>query len=219
MKNVVIRRATKNDICFIAETIIEAEKAGTQTLPYTTLFGLKEAVAKFYVKKMLEEDIDSCIFSISSYFVAEKNSTLIGAVSAWVENMEGIPSRILKGNILNFILPKSSLKRAIKLNKYVRDIQIEYKPDTIQIGAGYVTKKNRGNNIYGELVMEQIYHLSKLRPDVTEVYDDMFGNNTPAIRAVKKLGFKLEMIKKSKRKDIKTYLPHHTKVVMKKDIT
>ncbi len=42
MSDFIIRPATIADAPFLAETIIEAEKSGTDKLSYTTIFGLSE---------------------------------------------------------------------------------------------------------------------------------------------------------------------------------
>jgi len=218
MKEFKIRPAKLEDIDFLVETIIEAEKASTDILPYTTIFGLSEKDTKIYLKKMLEEEIDGCVLSISSYLVIENNHKIIAALSAWIESEEGIPSAILKGNLLNYFLPLECIQRASKLNEIVSGLHIDYLPNTIQIGAGYVTKENRGNNLLGSLISKQIEILSHNRPDITEVYDDMFGCNKPAIRTDEKLGFKKFMVKESSKKDIINYLPSNTKIVMQKTI-
>ena len=106
MKDLILRKATIHDISFLIETIIEAEKAGTDILSYATIFELTELEIKNYLEAILREEIDGCELSISSFLVAEKNKNLIAASCAWVECAEGVPSRILKGNLLNYFIPK-----------------------------------------------------------------------------------------------------------------
>jgi hypothetical protein len=218
MDEIIIRKATIHDIPFLVETIIEAEKAGTERLSYTTIFGLTEEESKKYLADMLLEEVDGCELSISSYIVAEKSNNLVAAVSAWVEGAEDIPSAMIKGNLLNYILPKKCLERAMHLNEMIRDLHIDYVPSSIQIGAGYVSKENRGNNLLGTLISEKIKSLSLVRPDISLVYDQMYECNIPAIKTDKKLNFSIQLIKKSSRKEIIQYLPSNKKILMMKKI-
>ena len=98
-----IRNATVDDIPFLIDTIIEAEKSGTNVLSYNTIFGLSETEVRIYIMKMLVEEVDDCELSISSFKVVFDNEIPIGAISAWIEGYNGIPSVILKGNLLNYV--------------------------------------------------------------------------------------------------------------------
>ena len=46
MDQFIIRPASSNDIPFLVDTIIEAEKSGTSILTYNTIFGLTEIEVK-----------------------------------------------------------------------------------------------------------------------------------------------------------------------------
>ena len=55
MINLNLRPATINDAPFLAQTIIEAEKSGTDKLSYSTIFGFSEKMTyKFSVMKLDE---------------------------------------------------------------------------------------------------------------------------------------------------------------------
>ena len=100
MENLIFRNATITDVPFIVTAIIEAEKSGTDKLSYSTIFGLTEEEVRSYLQEMLYEEIDGCELSISSFIIAEYNGQPAGALSAWIEGKDGIPSAILKGNLL-----------------------------------------------------------------------------------------------------------------------
>lgn len=218
MGQLLFRNANFNDVPFLVETIIEAEKAGTDKLSYSTIFGLTEEETKKYIAEMLLEEVDGCELSISSYLIAVKNKHNIAAVSAWIEGQEGVPSAILKGNLLNYFLPQKCIERAMQLNPIIRDLHIDYMPNTFQIGAGYVSKENRGNNLLGVLISEKIKLLSQIRPNIKVVFDHIFGCNKPAIRTDEKLNFKVMMVKESSREEIIQYLPSNKKLLLKKEL-
>lgn len=218
MTSFVFRDAVVNDIPFLVDTIIEAEKSGTNKLSYCTVFGLTEAETGEYLSKMLSEEIDGCELSISSFLIAEKNGHTAAALSAWIEGFQGIPSAMLKGNLLNFILPRENTKKASLVSPIIRELNIEYSPNTIQIGAGYVSREFRGNNLLGTLTGEIIKRLVKMKPDVSEVYAQIFSCNVPSIRTYEKAGFHTILEKEAVNKEIRFYLPSDKKILMKKEI-
>ncbi len=216
MNEFTIRQATSDDIPFLVDTIIEAEKSGTSTFTYTTIFGLTEPEARGYITKMLEEDIDGCELSVSAFILVEKAGIIMGAVGAWLEGSEGISSNILKGNLLSYILPSSCLEKAISLKNIVNDLHIEYIPGKIMIGLVYIAPEARGKGLVPILIDKKIEMLRETYPDAEEAYIQVFGNNIPAIRAYEKAGFEIIYKKNALLRETANYMPDTTKVLMRK---
>jgi ribosomal protein S18 acetylase RimI-like enzyme len=212
---IILRRAKLSDIPFLVETILEAEKSGTEILSYSTIFGLSEEDVKSTIANMLEEDVDNCELSISSFLLAESDEVPIGAVCAWIEGVDGVSSSTLKGNLLSFSLPKASLDSAQLINQMIKELHIEYLPNTIQVGLVYVKKDARGQGLVGKLVSHKIEELKLLKPKVQDVYVQVFGHNVSAIRAYEKIGFQTVFSKFAKSEEIISYLPSSTKILMK----
>jgi ribosomal protein S18 acetylase RimI-like enzyme len=212
----IIRQATSNDIPFLVNTIIEAEKSGTPILTYTTIFGLTEIEARKYIAKMLEEEIDGCELSVSGFILAEKAGNVVGAVGAWLEGSEGVSSSVLKGNLLSYVLPPTCLQKASSLNNIVRDLHIEYANNTIQIGLVYVAPVARGKGLVSILIDRKISILKESYPDIKEAHIQVFGNNLPAIRAYEKAGFKIVLKKSASLPETGNYMPDTNKILMRK---
>lgn len=216
MVHFIIRPATVDDAPFLAETIIEAEKSGTDKLSYSTIFGLSEKEVHKYLIDILEEEIDGCELSVSSFIVAESNGKVAAALSAWVEGIEDMPSTVIKGNLLNFTLPKECIEKAMNVNKIIRELHIEYLPKTIQIGAGYVAKEFRGNRLLGTLNKKIITRLLDKNPEVDSVWAQIFSCNIGSLKIYEKAGFTIMDTKESTNKEINNYLPSNKKYVLKK---
>lgn len=214
MNDFIVRPATVMDVPFLAKTIIEAEKSGTDKLSYSTVFDLSEGDVIKYLIDILEEEVDGCELSVSSFMVAESNGKVAAALSAWVEGLDGVPSTIIKGNLLNYTLPKACIDRAIRLNKIIRELHVEYLPKTIQIGAGYVAEEFRGNRLLGILNKEIITKLLNENTDVTIVSAQIFSCNIPSLKTFKKAGFTIVTTRESTNKDIENYLPSNKKHVL-----
>ncbi|MGV8995282.1 MAG: GNAT family N-acetyltransferase [Flavobacterium sp.] len=216
--DIIIREAIATDIPFLADVIVEAEKAGTEIFSYTTIFGLTEMEARKYIVLMLEEEIDGCELSVSSFLVAEFEGIVIAALSAWVEGSEGIPSSILKGNLLNYVLPKECIERAIKFNEITRELHFENIVNTIQIGVGYVVKEFRGNNILNLLNYKLIEKLKARNPEVMTICAQIFSCNLPSLASYKKQGFSIVSTKECSNVIIKKLLPSNIKYLLTKKL-
>lgn len=216
MANILIREATVNDIPFLVNTIIEAEKSGTNKLTYTTIFGLSEDETRKYIAEMLTEDVDGCELSISSFLIAESNSIAVGAAGAWIEELNGVASSVIKGNLLSFILPKKCLERAILYREISRDLHIDYVPNSIYIGLVYVSEDCRGINLSGTLIESQIARLQKQIPSIKEVFVQVFGGNLSAIRAYQKVNFEIVFTKTASLTETIQFMPWDTKVLMRR---
>lgn len=212
------RQAQMSDIPFLVETIIEAEKSGTDILSYTTVFGLTEEETRKYMIAMLEEEVDGCELSVSSFLLAESEGQIAAAIAAWIEGEEGVPSTVLKGNLLNYTLPKESIARAMDVNPILRDLHIEYKSDTLQLGLVYVSASFRGKDLVRLLIEEKIRQVGETRSDIGEMLVQVFGDNKPAIRAYEKAGFTTILSKASADARVTNYLPSSNKVLMRKEI-
>jgi ribosomal protein S18 acetylase RimI-like enzyme len=218
MSSFTIRKATVGDISFLVDTIIEAEKSGTSIFTYTTIFGLTLDEARKYISDMLLEEVDGCELSISSFLIAKKNDQYAAAVGAWIEGYDGMPSSVLKGNLLNYILPKACIEKAVLLNNLVKDLHIEYIGNTIQIGLVYVSENFRGLGLVNILIEEQLKLLLQIAPEITESYVQVFGNNRAAIKSYEKSRYVIHSEKISDKREITDYFPSNTKVLLRREL-
>jgi ribosomal protein S18 acetylase RimI-like enzyme len=218
MSDFTFRDAQLSDIPFLVNTIIEAEKSGTDILTYNTIFGITEAETRQYLADIFAQEVDGCELSLSSFLLAEADSKVVAAVAAWIEGSEGIPSAILKGNLLKFSLPKEVFERAIALNSMINELHIEYIPNTIQIGVVYVEKDFRGQKLADLLISKQIEKLLQRSTKPAGVYVQVFGNNISAIKAYSRANFIEILIKESKHERIMDYMPYKSKILMRRDL-
>ena len=68
--NISIRKATEKDIPFLIETIIAAEKSGTETIAYCSIFSLGKEEFTELLKNILEEDIQGQELCVSDFLIA-----------------------------------------------------------------------------------------------------------------------------------------------------
>jgi ribosomal protein S18 acetylase RimI-like enzyme len=218
MDEYIIRQATKSDIPFLVDTIIEAEKSGTDILSYTTIFGLSEGESRKYISEMLSEEIDGCELSISSFVLAEIDKQVVAAIACWIESVNGIPSHVLKGNLLFHILPSDCTIRAAHRKYLLHELHIEYIPEEIALGLVFVTSAYRGQGLVGSLINFRVNQLLEINPNLSSIYVQVFGNNIPAIKAYERVGFQVIMVKASENKEILHFLPSNRKLLLKREL-
>lgn len=211
-----IRPATVEDIPFLIEVIIEAEKSGTDKLGLSTLFHISEEKLRQCLAQMMEEEIDGCEFSISSYQMAEVAGMPVAAIAGWIEgrNEDNLASGILKSNLLGFVLPKESLESIQKMSGLLEGIQIVRETHTYQIEYVYVSPDYRGMGIVSSLLDAH----SELGNGVAhKMQVQAFANNFAAIKAYEKYGFKVKREYKVCDDRILNYLPYNIKLLLEKN--
>ena len=218
MSELLLRPASVDDIPFLVETIIEAEQSGSDILTYSTIFGLSTSETKKYIGQMLAEEVDGCELSISSFLLATKKGKQIAAVAAWVEGFTGIPSSVIKGNLLISSLPRAAILNSLRSSSIIHDLHIANIENTIQIGSVYVSESFRGKNLVDILINQKIACLQQLNTNPDAAYVQVYGNNIIAIKAYEKIGFKIVAKKISKNTKATVFVPSDTKILMKRKL-
>lgn len=219
MENESIRRATIDDVSFIADAIIAAEKAVSDKLSLSTLCDLPEANVKELIISMLKEEIDGCEFSLSSYMVAEVEGELVAAVGGWLEGYyDDISSQIAKSNLLTYTLPRENLKALVSRSELIKGILLEREKMTMQFEYAFVKPGYRGKNFIEPMqdIMEE--EAKKIHPGMKKVQVQCFENSVYAIRMLERIGYSKAKQVTVDNDEILNYLPDRTKVIMEKII-
>ncbi len=213
-----IRQATVTDADFIADVIIGAEKSFTDNLGLARFFDISEEKVKEYIIAMLEEDIDGCEFSISSFFIAFHGKKPIGAVGGWPEGFyHGVSSNMLKSNLIGFVFPKESVLKAQAKMEIIKEmLQIERPLGTYQIEYGYVDNDHRGKRITDRLMDAHRGHAKQLDPGITVMQVSCFESNQTSIKMHQKNGFRIINRYVCDNDEILNYMPHNVKVLLEK---
>jgi ribosomal protein S18 acetylase RimI-like enzyme len=213
-ENIRIHKATHKDLDFIVDTIIEAEKSGTEKISYCNIFEINESDLRSIIRNILEEDIEGQELCLSGFMVAESEGKAAGAVCSWVEAKEGSPSSIIKASILHYFIKKENLEKASSKKEMLELLNIEREPGTIQIESVYVHNNFRGMGVSGMLVLENIKKHLCLDDKLEKVQIQLAGNNDSAFNSYRKLGFEIKKKKVCDNKKILDILPSDSKVLM-----
>lgn len=214
-----IRTATAQDIDFLVAAIVSAEKSGSQNLGLATLFGLSEAQVAPLIGAMLQEEVDGCELSISSFLIAEVQGRPAAAVAGWIEGaVDEMPSAILKSNLIGATYPPESLEVLRAKAGVLAGLRIDRQWHALQLEYVHVDPAHRGHGWAGRLIEA---HLDKARasapiPEKAQV--QAFGNNGVAVGLYDRLGFRVARTFTSVHPAITDHLPWHEKLLLERPL-
>jgi len=206
------------DVEFIATTIIEAEKSGTNKIGPANYFEVSESDYRMYLIQMLEEEVEGCEISLSSFVVAEYDGQVVAARGGWLEgdNDDNMSSSMLKSNLFAFILPKENLIKGQGKYEIVKDIMIEREMGTYQLENSYTCPDFRGHHI---MALLDGYHLDLARrKGAKRVQAHVSNENERSIKACERSGF--HVVKKfiSHHPQVRDYYPDDTMVLLEMNL-
>lgn len=224
-EEIKIRRATLNDVDFLVDTIVAAEKSGTDNFGLAKLFELSEGEMRTYIKAMLEEEVDGCEFSVSSFLVADHQGKAVSAFAGWVEgqNEDGMSSALLKSNLIGYCLPMENVMKSQSKSDIVRPLQIEREEGTYQLEYSYTLPEYRGKGIMKDIInMHIVDYQQNTHPHhhqeggIRKIQVHVFANNEAAIGTYKRCGFEITKEYNLNNQLVEQYFPYHTILLMER---
>ncbi len=182
------RKAVEADIEFIVEGIIEAEKSGSDKLPYTTLFDLSEEDTAKLIRDILDEDIEGQEWCLQHFLIAEADGQQAACLSCWVEGSQGLGSGQLKAQAMAYFLDKVWNEAADKL-KLLAEMQLPRLKGYVQLECIYTHKAFRGQGLAGRLIEFAVSEHQKNDIDFEGCEIQLLANNSAAVASYTKCGF------------------------------
>jgi ribosomal protein S18 acetylase RimI-like enzyme len=112
-------------------------------------------------------------------------------------------------------LPQRCFASLVDITPLIKELHIDYITNAIQIGLVYISEHARGKGLVQRLLLEKIQQLKNAIKQDQEVYVQVFGNNTAAIKAYEKVGFQTVATKTTENLEILNFLPSANKILMK----
>lgn len=213
-----MRKATLDDVDFLVTTIIEAEKSSTKNLGLANYFEITESELRLYLKDILEEDINGCELSVSSFIVAEYEGKVVSTCGGWLEghNEDSQPSSVLKSNLISYHFPKETVLNAQRKWEIVKDLQIEREWGIYQMEYSYTVPEHRGHHLVPRIKEVHIKQAKEL--GAKKIQAHVFANNIKSLRSNKRSGFKVVQSYKSSHPLTKEYYPDDTILLLEKEL-
>lgn len=211
--------ATAGDIPFLVDAIVSAEKSGTETLSYCTLFDLDEKGAKALLSEVLAEDVTGQELCTSAFHICEKGGLPVAAACSWVESADGRPSGVIKANLLLHFLGRERFLAAADRLKVVETIALSRTPGCLQFDCVHVDPSSRGQGWVRHLFDSHVerHRTSGCQFDAAEVI--LMGDNAIARRAYERAGFSAVRERIGKDPALRLLLPGTSRLLMTQQIT
>jgi len=216
---IIVRRATMDDVDFIVDTIVAAEKSGTNNFGLAKLFEVTEDEMRGYIKCMLEEEVDGCELSLSSFIVAEYEGEAVAAFGGWIEgrNEDEMPSALLKANLINYYLPKENIMASMAKSDIVQPLQIDREEGTYQLEYSYTKPEYRGLGIMNKIIYKHISEYQQVMGG-GKIQVHVFENNSQAIHTYERCGFSISKRYESNDSRVLNYFPYNVELLMEKEL-
>lgn len=216
--NIEIKKGTLADKDFIIKSIIEAEKSGSDMISYCAIFKITKEKLYELLSNFLDEEMEGQEICASHFLIAFCDGEPAAAISAWIENAEGMKSAMLKSNLLMYYLDREIIEAAVPAINLMNQINILRTDGALQIECVYTAEKFRGMGLASRLIEEHISINKSLHPELKMVDIILLGNNEAAQKAYAKSGFKIVAERKCSDPEILKLLPCDTKVLMQKTL-
>ncbi len=216
-RQITIKQATTTDKDFIIETIIAAEKSGTDLLSYSAIFNIPEPEFIHVLSEILEEDMIGQELCVSGFLIALVDEKPAAAICSWVEGEEGASS-MLKANALMYFLGKEKFLAAGNAIKTIEELNIPRENGAIQLESIYTKQEFRGLGLSKTLINEHINRHKLRLSSVTKAQIILMQNNQTATIAYEKAGFQIAIEKTATNINVGKFLPGNSKLLMEKII-
>ena len=216
----ILRRAAADDIEFLADVITAAEKSGTENCGLANFYDITEEELKSYLIEILEEEIDGCELSLSSFLLIEYEGRPVAALGGWLEgaNEDEMPSALLKSNLLGYVLPREKMMLSPEKFDIVKPLQIERTEGTYQLEYSYVEPEHTGQFLVQWLIEEHEAFAKKTYPDVKHIQTHVFKNNRTIVLLHEMMGFHAVREYHSDNAETLKYFPYNIEILMQKDL-
>ena len=211
--NLTVRQAAINDIDFVIEALIEADKSGSQMISTCSIFALSEDEYKEILRDILSQDIENYDYYLSGFLIAELNGEYVGASGSWLEGGDGTPSGVIKSTMLFPYLDKAKISDIKNNIQIIKGSNLPREAGALQLEYVYVREKYRGHGIFTKVVRENIErNLSKYT--FSKVQSILFKENYKSYSAFLKFGYKVVEERKAENPEILRFFPFNVKILM-----
>lgn len=217
--NYTIRKATLNDVNFIAKVIIEAEKSMTNNNGLGKFFEMTDEEVGECLVKILEEEVPGCEMSLDSFIVACCDNIPVSAMGGWLEGYyDGMPSALIKSNLISFCFPLENVMKTKTKGDLVRELHIEREMGTYQLEYSYTENEHRGHRLINRIMAEHLKYAKELNPNVKKAQLHVFENNPTIIKVHERSGFRTVKRVESSNPKVLEYFPYNVELLMEKDL-
>ncbi|MBZ0201305.1 MAG: GNAT family N-acetyltransferase, partial [Ignavibacteriaceae bacterium] len=191
LSTIKIMPATVKEIPFIVETIIAAEKSGTDIIGTCRFFDLSETEYSEMIVELLNDNSPGYDYALSSYLVAFDGDKPVGAFGAWLEGEDGVSSIILKINAFIALIER---EKVIEIKNRLQQLggqSFSRDEGALQFEFAYVIPEYTGKGILQQIMAQQVKRYKNTGKNFNKAQVILAKENLPAIKSYQRFGFKI----------------------------
>jgi len=216
MLNLTFKKASIEDIKFIARSIIEAEKSGTNFTTLQKIFNIDEAELYEIILKILASKIPGSEYFIKDHYIAQIDKQNVASIATWIEAEKGLSSNFIKISIFNKFFKDYFNKDVRDKLKLISSIDIARNKNALQIESVYTCNEHRGKGISDKLIDFSI-KVKREKTGFNKVQIVSVIENTSSANVFIKSGFVLKQKKISNNNKILDIFPGTGKILWEKN--
>lgn len=216
---VVVRRAVEADRAFLIEAILASEKGSGERIGYCEIFGIDEPALREVLGAILAEDFEGQELCTSGFLIAEADGRPAGAACGWLEGESGMPSTLIKANLLQHFLGAERVAVARPWFARLEALSIAREPGAAQLESIYVCADHRGRGVGARLLGEHMAQLQARSPEASKAQIILVRDNAAARRAYEKLGFAVALERCSDDPELRSFVPGGAKILMERPLS
>ncbi|MGD0947505.1 MAG: hypothetical protein ABSA52_08745 [Candidatus Binatia bacterium] len=211
------RQGTLQDVDFITQAILEAERSGTPRAMYESVFGLSEPEVRALLRAILDQDVPVCELCCGSFVLACDGPTPVGALATWVEGEEG-PSNLLRATLLVEQLGTTRWAQAQAPLRLVAEVDIPRQAGTLQIESIFVPAAQRGRRITGAMIAYALAECRRTHPTVRRAQVLTVLENVASGNALRHAGFAVKSRASSQNPELGRWFPGSGRLLWERDL-
>lgn len=208
---IVIKKATFDDIPFIIDAIVYSERSGQNYSFYERAFDFDELQLRELIKSILIENIPGSELCYDNFTILFVDNKPVSTLASWIEGSGNQSSNFIKSTIFSFMLPKEKWKNAQKAIDLINKISIKRSPKIPQIESVFVTPQNRGKG-YLLKMMNYIFNLYESSSH-SQIEMISVEGNLVSVKAFKKCKFEIKNIIKTSDTKVLEIFPGMGKIL------
>jgi len=217
-----IRAATAADLETIVDAIVDAERSGTDQSVYERLFDLSAAEFRDLLRRVLElgddDDPGGHELSWRSFVVLEEEGVVLGACAAWVEAADGLPSALVKAQLLAHALGAERFRAAAPRLRALATLDLPRTASRIEIESIHVPAATRRRGLGRRLVEGAIAAVARAHPDADTVEILSAEGNLSSTRLFESLGFRVAGRREATTPELRALFPGTARLLWERGV-
>jgi ribosomal protein S18 acetylase RimI-like enzyme len=188
----IVRKANKTDVPFLAKIILLAETSGYELVSYRDMFLLPDEELLKGFEIALDNEQDGHGLTYLSFLIAEFQGERAAAACGYIEGEHGSSNHLMTGALINGFGTERVIG-AFQKNSKFKHVQITKSLDRLQIDSVATLESYRGKGLF-KLIFDE-HCKTALSKGAKELEIQVWKGNLPAVSTYKKLGCEITLEK------------------------